>query len=53
MKATHPDIPCQRVLVIMPRLLGESVMATAALYAIKQAHPDAQPDAPPPDQRTP
>jgi len=41
MKSTNPDIPCRRVLVIMPRLLGESVMATAALYAIKQAHPDA------------
>ena len=29
------------MLVIMPRLLGESVMATAALHAIRQAHPDA------------
>jgi heptosyltransferase-2 len=41
MKPPNPDIPCRRVLVIMPLLLGESVMATAALYAIKQAHPDA------------
>lgn len=35
------DIPCRRILVIMPRLLGESVMATAMLYAIRQAHPHA------------
>lgn len=41
MKLKPIDIPCQRVLVIMPRLLGESVMATAALYAIRQAHPNA------------
>ncbi len=40
-KAKPTDTPCQRVLVIMPRLLGESVMATAALHAIRQAHPDA------------
>lgn len=41
MKAKQNDIPCQRLLVIMPKLLGESVMATAALHAIKEAHPDA------------
>lgn len=41
MKAKTDDIPCLRILVIMPRLLGESVMATAALHAIKEAHPDA------------
>ena len=41
MKATTADIPCKRILVIMPRLLGESVMATAALHAIHQQHPDA------------
>lgn len=40
-KAKPTDIPCQRILVIMPGLLGESVMATAALHAIKQAHPEA------------
>lgn len=40
-KAKPTDIPCQRILVIMPGLLGESVMATATLYAIKQAHPEA------------
>lgn len=32
---------CRKVLVIMPRLLGESVMATAALHAIREAHPEA------------
>jgi len=32
---------CNRILVIMPRLLGETVMATAALHAIRQAHPEA------------
>lgn len=41
MKAKSHNIPCKRVLVIMPLLLGESVMTTAALYAIKQAHPEA------------
>jgi len=41
MKLKPTDIPCKRLLVIMPRLLGESVMATAALHAIRQAHPDA------------
>lgn len=40
-KAKPTDTPCQRVLVIMPRLLSESVMATAALHAIRQTHPDA------------
>ena len=41
MKSTGHNIPCKRVLVIMPLLLGESVMATAALYGIRQAHPAA------------
>ncbi|MFK7789209.1 MAG: glycosyltransferase family 9 protein [Phycisphaeraceae bacterium] len=41
MKLKPIDIPCERIIAIMPRLLGESVMATAALAAIKQAHPDA------------
>lgn len=41
MKAKPDDIMCQRILIIMPRLLGESVMATAAVHAIHQAHPDA------------
>lgn len=40
-KAKPTDTPCQRILVIMPRLLSESVMATAALHAIHQAHPEA------------
>lgn len=40
-KAKPTDTPCQRILVIMPRLLGESVMATAALHAIHEAHPGA------------
>ena len=35
------DIPCKRLLVIMPGLLGESIMATAMLHAIRQAHPEA------------
>ena len=41
MKERREDIPCRRVLVIMPGLLGESVMATASLQAIREAHPDA------------
>ena len=41
MNAKTNDIPCRRILVIMPRLLGESVMATAMLHAIRQAHPEA------------
>lgn len=40
MKTIPSDIPCQRILAIMPGLLGESVMATAALHAIHQAHPE-------------
>lgn len=40
MKLKPHNIPCQRLLVIMPGLLGESIMATAALHAIRQAHPD-------------
>ncbi|MEO0475243.1 MAG: glycosyltransferase family 9 protein [Planctomycetota bacterium] len=35
------DIPCRRLLVMMPGLLGESVMATAMLHAIRQVHPEA------------
>jgi heptosyltransferase-2 len=35
------DMPPKRILVIMPGLLGESVMATATLRAIRDAHPDA------------
>lgn len=35
------DKPLGRMLVIMPRLLGESVMATALLHALKQTHPES------------
>lgn len=41
MKLKPIDTPCKRLLVIMPRLLGETIMATATLAAIKKAHPDA------------
>jgi len=41
MKERREDISCRRVLVIMPGLLGESVMATAALHAVRETHPDA------------
>lgn len=41
MKVKTHNIKCQRILVIMPALLGECVMATAALQAIRQTHPDA------------
>ncbi|MGB0766337.1 MAG: glycosyltransferase family 9 protein [Phycisphaeraceae bacterium] len=40
MKHRSEDIPLRRVLVIMPRLLGESVMATAVLHALKQSRPE-------------
>lgn len=40
MQGSRIDKPLGRVLVIMPRLLGESVMATALLHAMKQTYPE-------------
>lgn len=41
MSEMQDDKPIRRILVIMPKLLGEAVMATAVLHALRENHPDA------------
>lgn len=41
MSEQQPDNACRKILVLMPGLLGESVMATATLHALRTTYPEA------------